>query len=245
MVMESFGTMTSPLTLEFVLVSSDYAIVTAVSRGVKKYGAKFTLSPAADSARECLNQRKIDGVFVDMEVSGALGLIAAIRKGTANSKAVIFACLQDSKESTVTLSAGANFLLSKPLTAEGVALHITIAKELLDRERRRYFRHPVNLPVKLKDAVGEQRARMTNVSEGGMAVRTTRALKHSSAIDFEFEVSSGALVNGKGQVTWISKEGLAGISIQTFHGKGREYLEAWLLSRETLSTEDLAADTSS
>jgi CheY-like chemotaxis protein len=237
--------MTSPLTLEFVVVSSDYATATAVSRGLKKYGAKFSFSPTADSARECLSRRKIDGVFVDLEVPGALGLIAAIRKGTSNSKAVIFACVQSSKESTVTLSAGANFLLLKPVTAENVALHITIAKELLGRERRRYFRHPVNLPVVLRDGDGEQRARMTDLSEAGMAVRATKPLKHSAVIEFEFELSLGARVSGKGQVAWTSKEGLAGILIQIFHGKGREQLEAWLVAREQLSTKSDAAETSS
>ena len=67
--------MNQPLFLEFVLVSSDYAMMQAVSRGVKKFGAKFVLVPTAHEARDCLNRRKIDGVFVDMEVPGALGLI--------------------------------------------------------------------------------------------------------------------------------------------------------------------------
>jgi len=37
------------------------------------------------------------------------------------------------------------------LNEDSIALHITIAKELLERERRRYFRHAVNLPVILND----------------------------------------------------------------------------------------------
>jgi hypothetical protein len=45
---------------------------------------------------------------------------------------------------------------------------------MMEREHRRYFRHPVNLPVLLKHANGDQRARMTNLSEGGIAVRTTK-----------------------------------------------------------------------
>src|SRR5882762_2495374 len=168
--------MTPPLPLEFALVSSDYAAVTAISRGVKKYGAKSNLSPDAESAGDCLRRRKFDGVFVDMEAPGALDLMMDIRKGTSNSKSVIFACVQSSKESTATLGAGANFLLLKPLTPESVALHITSAKDLMERERRRYYRHPVNLPVMLKDAHGDQRARMVDLSEGGFAVRTTREL---------------------------------------------------------------------
>ncbi|PYU49828.1 MAG: hypothetical protein DMG53_04285 [Acidobacteria bacterium] len=121
-------TMSIPLELEFVLVSSDYAMMNAVSGGVKKYGAKFLLVPTAEAARDCLSRRRIDGVFVDLEVPGALGVMEAIRKGTSNSKAVIFACVTDAKEYTDTLSAGANFLLRKPLHQDSVALHITIAK---------------------------------------------------------------------------------------------------------------------
>jgi len=238
-------TLTSPLTLEFVVVSGDYATATAISRGLKKCAAKFSLSPSADAACECLGRRKFDGVFIDVEVPGALGLIAAIRKGTSNSKAVIFACVQSSIESILPLGAGANFLLLKPVTAESVALHITIARNLLERERRRYFRHAVTLPVSLKDADGEQNARMTNLSEGGMAVRTTKPLKHSSMIEFDFEVTFGAAVSGRGEVAWTSKEGMAGIIIHTFRGKGREHLEAWILSREQLAATGVGTKTSS
>jgi len=226
--------MSRPLELEFVLVSSDYATMNAVSGGVKKYGAKFILVPTAEAARDCLQRRKIDGVFVDTDVPGALGVMEGIRKGTSNNKAVIFACVTNAKEYTHALSAGANFLLRKPLQEDSVALHITIAKELLERERRRYFRHAVNIPVVLKDGEVDQHARMTDLSEGGMAVRTAKTLRHSSVIDFEFDLSLGASVSGKGHVAWINTEGMAGIILQTFRGMGREQLEAWLAAQEQL-----------
>jgi DNA-binding response OmpR family regulator len=155
--------MSSSLELEFVLVSDDYALMHAVSGGVKKYGGKFILVPTAEAARDCLKRRKIDGVFVDMEVPAALGVMEGIRKGTANNKAVIFACVADARENTLALSAGANFLLRKPLNEGSVALHITIAKELLDRERRRYFRHALSIPAVLKDGGVVQHARMTSI----------------------------------------------------------------------------------
>src|SRR5215471_5995555 len=176
--------MNQPLSLEFVLVSSDYAMMQAVSKGVKKFGARFVLVPTAHEARECLNRRKIDGLFVDMEVPGALGLIESTRKGTSNNKAVIFACLVNTKESTQILAVGANFLLRKPLTEDSVAMHITISKELLLREQRRYFRHSVNLSVTLKEGNLEQQARITNLSGGGLAVRTVRPLKYGAVLDF-------------------------------------------------------------
>lgn len=230
--------MNPPLALEFVLVSSDYATMQAVSKAVKKYGAKFVLVPTAHEARECLNRRKIDGVFVDMEVPGALGLIESTRKGTSNSKSVIFACLVNAKESTQILALGANFLLRKPLSEEAVAMHITISKELLLREQRRYFRHPVNLPVTLKDGELEQQARITNLSGGGLAVRTLKSLKHGAVLDLAFELSLGVRISARGQVAWVNTEGMAGITLQTLRGKGREQLDAWVAAREKLDAKE-------
>lgn len=230
--------MSRPLELEFVLVSNDYVLATAISGGVKKYGAKFSLVPSAETARENFARRKVDGIFVDVVVPGSLGLMEAVRKGTANAKSVIFACIQGMKESTAALSAGANFVLRKPLTAEGVAMHITIAKEPLLREHRRYFRHAVHLPVVLKEGDIEHHARMTNLSEAGIAVRTTKPLKHSSVVDFAFELPLGGSIRGKGQVAWTNTEGMAGIVLQPFHGKGREQLETWLTTQEQLSSKE-------
>ena len=234
--------MGEPLALEFVLVSSDYATVQAVSKAVKKFGSKFVLVPTAHDARECLNRRKIDGLFVDMEVPGALGLIESTRKGASNNKAVIFAFLVNPKESTQVLALGANFLLRKPVTEDGVAMHITISKELLSREQRRYFRHSVNLPVTLKEGEAEQPARLTNLSGGGMAVRTVKPLKQGVLLDFTFELSIGTRISARGQVAWVNSEGMAGITLQTLRGKGREQLDAWLASREQLRFDGKTPD---
>ena len=108
--------------LEFLLVSNDYATLTAVSGGVKKYGAKLALVPTAEAARDYLERKKMDGVFVDMQVSKTLGLIEAIRKGSSNAKVAIFACVQNAGETTATLNAGANFVMRTPLSVEGVNL---------------------------------------------------------------------------------------------------------------------------
>ena len=229
--------MSLPIALEFVLVSNDYATMNAVSKGVEKYGGKFVLVPEAGAARDYLSRRKTDGVFVDLEVAGALALIESIRKGTSNSKVVIFACGRSSKEYTSTLNAGANFLLRKPVSLDSVALHITIAKELLERERRRYFRHPANLPIVLKEGEFEQRARMTNLSEGGMAVHTVKPLRHTAAVDFSFELPMGVSIKGKGRVAWINAQGMAGIVAESFDGKAKEHLEGWLAAREQLGSD--------
>jgi response regulator RpfG family c-di-GMP phosphodiesterase len=226
--------------LEFLLVSNDYATLTAVSGGVKKYGAKFALVPTAEAARDYLERKKVDGVFVDMQVAGARELIEGVRKGSSNGKAAIFACVATQGESTATLNAGANFLLKRPLNVDGVALHITIAKDIMLKEKRKYFRHSVNLPVKLRDGEVEQQARIVNLSEGGMAVRGGKAMKYQSALEFTFELALGAEISGKGHVAWTSSEGMAGILFQSLEGMGRGNLGTWLNAREQLGAK--AAD---
>ena len=231
--------MSSLRTLEFVLMSDDYSTFTAVSAGVKKFGAALTFVPDSESARNCVARRKIDAVFVDHEVPGALQFIDSIRKGTSNSKVVIFACVADSSVSPAVVSAGANVVIKKPITADGVTLHITLAKELMMSEQRRYFRHPVNLHVLLKDEDSQQHAKITDLSYGGMAVRTARPLKHSSLVEFTFDLSFGTNLTGKGQVAWTNTEGMAGIIIRLFHGTGQIQLRAWLDAREQIERNNI------
>jgi CheY-like chemotaxis protein len=228
--------------LEFLLVSNDYATLTAVSNGIKKYGGKLALAPTAEEAREYLQRRRIDGVFVDMLVANILPLIEGIRKGSSNSKAAIFACVADSKDATLTLNAGANFLLRKPLTAEAVALHLSIAKDIMLGERRRYFRHAVDLAVTLREGESEQHAKLVNLSEAGMAVRSGKPLKHGGLVEFGFDLTFGEAVRGKGLVAWTSSEGMAGVLIQTLQGMGRAQLDGWLRGRERLGSNQGAAD---
>jgi len=63
---------------------------------------------------------------------------------------------------------------------DSVVLHITLAKDLLVRERRRYFPHAVNLPVVLREGEADFRGRITKLSEGNMTVHPTEPLKRST-----------------------------------------------------------------
>lgn len=229
--------MTHHSELDFLLVSNDYATLSAVTAGIKQLDGHLALVPTAEEAREFLLRRRIDGVFVDMQLHGALAMIESIRKGSSNAKAAVFACVADAKESTSTLNAGANFLLRKPLTPEAVALHITIAKDIMLREKRRFFRHPVDLAVALKTGNSEQHVKIINLSAGGMAVRTGKALKSGAPVEFAFDLAVGEELRGKGLVAWTSSEGMAGILIQALHGLGRGYLERWLRARENLGAD--------
>jgi response regulator RpfG family c-di-GMP phosphodiesterase len=229
--------------LEFLLVSNNFKTLTAVTEGLKQLGASFGFVPACDSAQRYIERRKLDGIFIDLEVPGALDLIQSIRQGSSNRLAVIFACVPDGKQSAPTLVPGASFLLEKPLTPEIIVSQTTAAQEMMARERRRYFRHALNLSVSIKAEGADQWARMNNLGEGGMAVHVVKRLNYSCLVEFAFELPLGQPISGKGMVAWANSEGLTGIKFQLLRGKGQEALEDWLANRQRISPEPLTLTT--
>ena len=229
--------MSSPIPFEFLLVSNNYKTFSAVTEGIRQFGASLGFVSAADLAREYIGRRKLDAIFVDLEVPGALELIRSIRQGSSNRLAVIFACFQETKESIITIVPGADFLLGNPLTPGSVATQTEAARDAMARERRRYFRHRLNIAVFLKAEEMEQHTRMTNLGEGGMAVRFVEPVAPFSVIEFAFELPLGQMLTGKGIVAWANSEGMAGIKFQFFRGKGQDDLQTWLWNRERISSE--------
>jgi len=70
-----------------------------------------------------------------------------------------------------------------------------------------------------------------------MAVHTVKPLRHTAAVDFNFELPMGVSIKGKGRVAWINAQGMAGIVAESFDGKAKEHLEGWLAAREQLGSD--------
>jgi len=224
--------MTASVQLEFLLVSADYPTLRAVKDGLKDLDANLGCMPTLESAREYIARRKIDGIILDLGMHSALELISHIRQGTANPHAVIFACVRGRQESAAAMEAGANVLLQKPLKIEDIVSNVTAARELMARERRRYFRYPVVLPVMIEDDGTEQRGTMVNLSEGGMAARVARVPPRDSLVGFSFQLPTRPGIRGKGQVAWTSDEGVIGVRFEFLRGDGKEHLLSWLALRK-------------
>jgi hypothetical protein len=229
----------SATALEFLVVTGDYHMATAVAAGLKQVGASFILAPNCEEGRGYEGRHRFDGIIIDLEVPSARDLILSIRQGTSNHDATVFACMSRGKAPSISLVPGANYLLHHPITAESVASHVTAARKNMTRERRRFFRHPMNQPVFLTANGVEQRAILTNLSEGGMAVRMVKPIGHPRAVEFKFELSGMPTIEGKGQVAWANNEGLIGVEFQLLRGEGRQSLKKWLGERRPLTSEEI------
>ncbi len=134
---------------------------------------------------------------------------------------------------------GANFVLQKPITSAGTLRCFNTAMSFMVREKRRYFRCPLDMPVKLQFQQGEEmKATATNLSEGGMAIHFDGALAKNAIAKVHFTLpGTNVVMEPKGEVAWADGLGRAGIRFQEVPDSSREHLEKWIMRRlESISS---------
>src|SRR5579872_7122383 len=75
--------------LEFLVVSADIAAYKAIASAVQKIGGAVHYTSTVSTAKAYVVRRKIDGIFLDMDMEGATDLIHDIRQGNSNRFAVL------------------------------------------------------------------------------------------------------------------------------------------------------------
>jgi c-di-GMP-binding flagellar brake protein YcgR len=125
---------------------------------------------------------------------------------------------------------GANFVLQKPLTPLHAARCFNAALNFMVRERRRYYRHPVEIPLRITLPHNQElTATTTNVSEGGMAIRVLGKLPKDAQAQFRFTLPMiNISLDLKGQVAWTDGTGHVGIRFVEVPQSSQYQLEKWL-----------------
>jgi hypothetical protein len=128
---------------------------------------------------------------------------------------------------------GANFALDKPLSIERTTRSVRAAHGLIVRERRRYYRHLVNVTgVIIVDGITELPVSVTTISEGGVSIECARELDEGGAARLKIILpGSKKPLDLKGEVIWASQEGRAGIRFQVVPVEAKKELESWLAKR--------------
>jgi c-di-GMP-binding flagellar brake protein YcgR len=101
------------------------------------------------------------------------------------------------------------------------------------RERRRYFRHPLDMPLRIGlPHKQELTATATNLSEGGMAIRVFAKLLKETQAQFRFTLPASSIsLELKGEVAWTDGTGKAGIRFIEVPQSSQYQLEKWLTDR--------------
>src|SRR5580700_6313717 len=160
------------MTLESLLLSQDAEVVRVLRPTLEKLSIEVEVCQEAKKATEILIAEKFDAVIVDCDdMLGGLELLQGLRTTPSNRGSVTFAVLNGKKTTTQeAFGMGVNFVLQKPITTLNAARCFHAALNFMVRERRRYYRQPVKMQVKVVLEGKTLTASSTNISEGGIAL---------------------------------------------------------------------------
>jgi hypothetical protein len=110
------------------------------------------------------------------------------------------------------------------------------ALSFMVRERRRYFRQPLKMPVRVVAGEKEIMATSTNVSEGGIALLLREPLPKNAVLGLHFTLPGTTLaLDVETEVAWSDASGRVGLRFHNLPQSSFEVLEIWLNVQENLA----------
>ena len=222
------------MNLDSLLISRDAALPAVLRPVLEKISINLYGCAQYQSALDLLAQRKFDGVIVDCDdLDKGVDLLRSLRQSKSNAKSVSFAVVNGKTTTQQAFDSGANFVLQKPLTPLNASRCFHAALNFMVRERRRYFRHPVDIALRIAVPNSpEISATVTNLSEGGMAIRFVGTLPKESQVLLRFTLpGANVSLELKGEVAWSDGGGHAGIRFVEVPQSSQYQLDKWLTER--------------
>ncbi len=217
--------------LESLLLSRDPEIIRVLQPALEKLSIDVEVCRGVGSGQEILRTEKFDAIIVDCDdLKGAVEILEGLRKSASNRNSVTFAILNGSTTTQQAFRMGANFVLQKPVSALNAMCCFSAAVNFMLRERRCYFRHPMESSATLAFNEGQkQKVSLTNLSEGGMAIFFRGPLPKGSVSTVSFKLpGTASALETKVQIAWIDDAGRAGLRFIEIPKESRAQLDAWL-----------------
>jgi CheY-like chemotaxis protein len=217
--------------LESLLLSRDGEVVRVLRPTLEKLAIDVEICRDAKKAGEILLAEKFDAVIVDCDdLQGGLEVLQGLRTTPSNKNSVAFAVLNGKRTTTQeAFGMGVNFVLQKPISTLNASRCFHAALNFMVQERRRYFRQPVKMLVKVVLGEEEIKATSTNLSEGGIALMLHEALPKNATPILQFTLPDTSLVlDVETEVAWVDKTGHVGLRFRNLPQVSYELLERWL-----------------
>jgi CheY-like chemotaxis protein len=218
------------MTLDSLLLSQDPEVMRVIRPTLENLSIEVELCHEARAGANILISDKFDAVIVDCDdLNGGLAVLQGLRKTPSNKNSVAFAILNGKKTTTQeAFGMGANFVLQKPISALNASRCFHAALNFMVKERRRYFRQPVKMLVKVVLEEKTLNATSTNISEGGIALMLREALPRGVAPRLKFSLPGNIHFEVEAEVAWVDVKGLAGFRFQNVPKNSQAVLEKWL-----------------
>ena len=226
-----------------LLVSADSTAIQQLSHALQEFSISPDVCREVPAAMHLLTHQKFEVVIVDLELGEQSGLILnAIQLSPANRTAVTFVITGTDSQATAAYQKMAGFAFERPLSAESIRRTLKPAYGLILRERRRYFRCPISVPVLIRrDTMPDVCGQSINISEGGMAVSTSVQFGIGQDVQVQFPlVGQKVPFSAASTVCWRKTEHL-GVRFLTVPQESQSRLQVWLSQKlEDMLPESVA-----
>jgi len=218
--------------LRTLLVTPDNALAVTFAELSQELGIEAQPSSNVDGIPDELQFAKYEAVLLDFDrVPEAGQILAKLRETPSSKTSVVFALASDTKQRQAALQSGANLLFERPFEESQIRRAIHAAYDLMARERRRYFRCAVSVPVLLipENSKADSRCTSINVSSGGIALLSPVVLTPGDRVEVIFPLPGmDSLIRANGTVIWDDKHGKTGLSFRCTGPEHQSDLDAWL-----------------
>ncbi|MFZ0416811.1 MAG: PilZ domain-containing protein [Candidatus Sulfotelmatobacter sp.] len=219
------------MTLLALLISSDDSACEILGRVLPASGIAVERFSDVATAIDRLRQQKFDALILDFEnAQAAAEVIEEARRLNSGNAPVTVALVADRANVRDILSGGAHFVLYKPLSEEKAKAGLRAVTALLNRERRRAYRVPVQAPVELTMPDSRKvEGILLDLSETGMDVLTAEPQVAATLLKFRFVLPDGSLeIEAHGQVAWAKTNGQTGVHFLDLDEAVKAQLQVWL-----------------
>ena len=219
------------MTLDSLILSKDPELVRVIRPTLEQLSIDVEICHEARAGADILITEKFDAVIVDCDdLNGGLAVLQGLRSTPSNKNSVAFAVL-NGKRTTMqdAFGMGANFVLQKPISLLNASRCFHAALNFMIKERRRYFRQPVKMLVKMVYEGKTLNATSTNISEGGLALMLREAPPKGASPHLRFSLPNSSIhIDVEAEVAWVDVKGLAGFRFHNLAPDSKQALEKWL-----------------
>jgi DNA-binding NarL/FixJ family response regulator len=222
------------MTLQSLLVSSDNSAAEVLGRVLPTFSIVMNRSSDPETTLTRIQQQRFDTLIVDFDDAAAANdVLQQVHK--LGSGCLSVALVSDHSKVREILSSGAHFVLYKPLSEDAAKAGLRAVAALLNRERRRAVRVPVQGPVEIR--LPDERkidGILLDLSETGMDVLTSEPQIPGALLRFHFQLPDGALeIDAHGQVAWANPLGQTGVQFLDLEPTVKDHLKHWLNAAAT------------
>jgi ActR/RegA family two-component response regulator len=230
---------------KMLLVSPSSLTMYQLAKSAHRFDMSVQVCTEVRTALDLVNRQKFDAVTVDLTLGQhATAILRETRSSPANRTAVAFAISSTLDQSADAFRAGSSFVLERPLSLDSIRRTLHAAHGLILRERRRYFRCPISIPVSVQqEGASPVYGETTDISEGGMAVHLLTPLKPGVEGTAQFTLPNTPVpIRAQANICWCDEKGHAGLQFQSLSARDNSELQQWVAGKfeKHLSPRDAA-----